>query len=86
MKEEWARTWKERMEELALWFGETRMDVVTLEGGSGWTYVGKVSYLFLELGNVERQIILEVFMMSRREGENTSDFECNYMDKNERLY
>lgn len=65
MKEEWARTWKERMEELALWFGETRMDVVTLEGGSGWTYVGKVSYLFLELGNVERQIILEVFMMSR---------------------
>lgn len=86
MKEEWERTWKERMEELALWFGETRMDVVTLEGGSGWTYVGKVSYLFLELGNVERQIILEVFMMCHREGENTSDFECNYMDKNERLY
>lgn len=34
MKEEWETTWKERVEELALWFGETRMDVVTLEGGS----------------------------------------------------
>lgn len=45
MKEEWERTWKERMEELALWFGETRMDVVTLEGGSGWAYVGKVSFI-----------------------------------------
>lgn len=45
MKEEWETTWKERVEELSLWFGETRMDVVTLEGGSEWTYVGKVPFM-----------------------------------------